>query len=182
MTETPGPDQGPSEGGQPAENTGGAFPPPESQPVPPPPPPVYDPAGQQPPPPPPGGWETQGQPQQQAWAPPPEQQYAVQPAYDASQAGAYGAPAPGYDPNAPYGIDPATGLPYSDKSKLVAGLLEIFVSGVGRMYMGQVGLGVAQLLVSIFTCGIGHLWSLIDGIMILVNDSPKDAQGRVLKQ
>jgi TM2 domain-containing membrane protein YozV len=91
-------------------------------------------------------------------------------------------PAPGYDPNAPFGIHPGTGLPYSDKSKLIAGLLQIFVSGVGRMYIGQVGLGVAQLLVAIFTCGIGALWSIIDGIMILVNDAPKDAQGRILKQ
>ena len=193
MTQTPGPEQGQPEGEQTAGNGGGAFPPPGSEP-PPPPPPLYDPSGQQQPPPPPppappGGWEAQ-QPQQgwapppeqpqQGWAPPQDQQYG-QPAYAA--AGAYGVPATqGYDPNAPYGIHPGTGLPYSDKSKLIAGILQIFVSGVGRMYIGQVGLGVAQLLVAIFTCGIGALWSIIDGIMILVNDAPKDAQGRILKQ
>jgi TM2 domain-containing membrane protein YozV len=138
---------------------------------------LYDPSAQQPPPPPPAGWESAGQQAQQGWAPPPGQ-YA-QPAYAAP--GAYGMPPQGYDPNAPYGIHPQTGLPYSDKSKLIAGILQIFISGVGRMYIGQVGLGVAQLLVAIFTCGIGALWSIIDGIMILVNDAPKDAQGRVLK-
>jgi TM2 domain-containing membrane protein YozV len=186
MTQTPGPDEGQPEGSQTPENGAGAFPPPGSEPVPPPPPPLYDASGQQPPPPPPpasGGWESTGQ--QQGWAPPPppqpqgwapqEQQYG-QPAY----AGAAGVPL-GYDPNAPYGIHPGTGLPYSDKSKLIAGILQIVISGVGRMYIGQTGLGIAQLLVAIFTCGIGALWSIIDGIMILVNDAPKDAQGRILK-
>src|SRR3954454_12583347 len=171
MTETPGPEQGQ----------------PEGESVPPPPPPLYDPSGEQPPPP-QEGWAPPPPPEQQGWAPPPppEQQYAqqqyAQPAYGAPQPAYAGAPVQGYDPNAPYGIHPATGIPYSDKSKLIAGLLQIFVSGVGRMYIGQVGMGVAQLLVAIFTCGIGALWSIIDGIMILVNDAPKDAQGRILKQ
>src|SRR5215467_10174418 len=74
------------------------------------------------------------------------------------------------------------GRPYSDKSKMVAGLLGIFLGGfgVGRFYTGHSGLGVAQLLVSVFTCGLGSLWGLIDGIMILVNGGT-DAQGRVLR-
>jgi len=91
-------------------------------------------------------------------------------------------PAPyGFNPAAPYGVDPLTGLPYSDKSKLVAGLLQVIIPlGIGRMYMGQTGLGVAQLLVTIFTCGIGGLWPFIDGIMILVGN-PRDANGRPMK-
>ncbi|MCZ9344600.1 TM2 domain-containing protein, partial [Streptomyces sp. TRM76130] len=50
-------------------------------------------------------------------------------------------------PEAPYGVDPK-GRPYSDKSKIVAGLLQIFLGGfgVGRFYVGSVGVGVAQLL------------------------------------
>ena len=73
------------------------------------------------------------------------------------------------------------GLPYSDKSKLVAGLLQVLIPlGIGRMYMGHTGLGVAQLLVTIFTCGIGALWPFIDGIMILVGN-PRDANGRPMK-
>ena len=142
-----------------------------------PPPPQGDPVagdgsqwGQTPPPPPPPSYE---QPQYQQ--PGYEQQAYQQPGYQ--QAAAY----PQGQPGAPYGIHPGTGIPYSDKQKLVAGLLNIFVAGVGRMYIGQVGLGVAQLLVTIFTCGIGALWPIIDGIIILTKDDAKDAQGRILK-
>jgi TM2 domain-containing membrane protein YozV len=86
--------------------------------------------------------------------------------------------APGY-PGYPQ-FDPATGQPLSDKTKLVAGLLNIFIAGVGRMYMGHVGIGVAQLIVAIVTCGLGALWSLIDGILILINGG-YDGQGRRLR-
>ena len=126
--------------------------------------------------------------------PPPYQQGYEQPAYQQPGYPQPGYPQPGYQqpgyaqpgypmpqPGAPYGIHPGTGIPYSDKSKLVAGLLQIFVAGVGRMYMGHVGLGIAQLCVAIFTCGIGVIWSFIDGILILTKDDPRDAQGRVLK-
>ncbi len=74
-----------------------------------------------------------------------------------------------------------TGAPYSDKSKMVAGLLQILLPlGIGRMYMGHTGIGVAQLLVAIFTCGLGSLWAFIDGIMILVGN-PRDGNGRPMK-
>ncbi len=138
------------------------------------------PGGQAPPPPPPPGY---GQPQYQQpqYQQPQYQQPQYQQGYDQGypQAG-YPQGQPGAQPGAPYGIHPGTGIPYSDKQKLVAGLLNIFVAGVGRMYMGNVGLGVAQLLVTIFTCGIGALWPLIDGIIILTSDS-KDAEGRILR-
>jgi TM2 domain-containing membrane protein YozV len=82
---------------------------------------------------------------------------------------------------APYGIHPGTGLPYSDKSKIVAGLLQVLLPlGIGRMYMGQTGLGVAQLLVTLLTCGVGAVWPFIDGILILVGDKT-DAEGRILR-
>ena len=42
-------------------------------------------------------------------------------------------------------------------------------------------IGVAQLLVTLVTCGIGALWPFIDGILILVNDTATDAQGRPLR-
>lgn len=70
----------------------------------------------------------------------------------------------------------------SDKSKLVAGLLGIFLGslGVGRFYMGDTKTGVWQLVVSLVTCGIGGLWGFIDGILILVNGGV-DGQGRPLR-
>jgi TM2 domain-containing membrane protein YozV len=81
---------------------------------------------------------------------------------------------PPYQPGYPTGV--------SDKSKLVAGLLGIFLGGfgVGRFYMGDTKTGVLQLVVTLVTCGFGSLWGLIDGILILVNGGV-DGQGRPLR-
>ncbi|XNL31542.1 TM2 domain-containing protein [Longispora sp. K20-0274] len=75
-----------------------------------------------------------------------------------------------------------TGEILSDKSKLVAGLLQIFLGGfgVGRFYTGHTNIAIAQILVTWLTCGLGSLWPLIDGILILVNGGT-DAQGRKLR-
>ncbi|WP_159772015.1 TM2 domain-containing protein [Streptomyces sp. HM190] len=82
------------------------------------------------------------------------------------------------DPNAPYGYDPY-GRPYSDKSKIVAGILSLFLGsfGVGRFYIGHVGLGLAQL----FTCGGLGIWALVDGIILLTSSNTTDSNGRVLR-
>ncbi|MFJ6741262.1 TM2 domain-containing protein [Streptomyces sp. NPDC091279] len=81
-------------------------------------------------------------------------------------------------PQAPFGVDPQ-GRPYSSKSKIVAGILQIFLGcfGVGRFYVGSVGVGVAQLL----TCGGLGFWALIDGIIFLVSNDRTDKQGNVLR-
>jgi TM2 domain-containing membrane protein YozV len=89
------------------------------------------------------------------------------------------------DPAAPYGRHPITGEPYSDKSKLVAGLLQLLgifgVVGIGRMYLGDVGLGIAQLIVGICTFFIGAwIWGIIDAILILT-DHVRDPYGRPLR-
>ena len=86
------------------------------------------------------------------------------------------------DPNAPYGYDPKTGLPYSDKQKIIAGILQLLLGGfgAGRFYTGHTGMAVAQLLLTFFVCGVGSIWALVDGIMILTGD-PTDAQGRPLR-
>ncbi|MGA8112141.1 MAG: TM2 domain-containing protein [Actinocatenispora sp.] len=79
-------------------------------------------------------------------------------------------------------VDPVTGQPLSDKTKLVAGLLGIFLGGfgVGRFYTGHIGLAIGQICATWLTCGLGAIWPLIDGIMILVNGGT-DAQGRKLR-
>jgi TM2 domain-containing membrane protein YozV len=124
----------------------------------PPPPDPTQPYGSAPPPPPP---------------PPPSPGYAGY-TPPGLPVGAYGVSS-----QAPYGLDPKTGIPYSDKSKVVAGLLQIFVPfGVGRFYIGDTGIGIAQAVVALFTCG---LWSIIDGIIMLVKDDTKDARGYILK-
>ena len=88
----------------------------------------------------------------------------------------------GYDPAAPYGRHPVTGLPYSDKSKTIAGLLQLLglvgIGGVGRFYIGDVGMGVAQLLLGM--CGVGLIWSIIDAVLILT-DKVDDPKGRPLR-
>ena len=114
-------------------------------------------------------------------APPPNYQpppnYPMPPQY----------PGPGgyVDPSAPFGRHPVTGEPLSDKSKVVAGLLQLLglfgLVGIGRIYLGYTGLGVAQLLVGLVTCGVGAvIWGIIDGILILT-DKVRDPQGRPLR-
>ncbi|MFJ1461543.1 TM2 domain-containing protein [Nocardia wallacei] len=90
--------------------------------------------------------------------------------------------APGMDPEAPFGRN-MYGEPYSDKSKMVAGLLQIFLGsfGVGRFYLGYPGLAVGQIAVTWLTCGIGGIWPLIDGIMILTG-KVRDQYGRPLQE
>ncbi|MDJ0411621.1 TM2 domain-containing protein [Rhodococcoides fascians] len=91
--------------------------------------------------------------------------------------------APGWvDPSAPYGRHPVTGEPFSDKQKLTAGLLNILlgVFGAGRFYLNQPGIAVAQIAVTWLTCGIGGIWPLIDGIMMLTG-SVRDEHGRPLR-
>jgi TM2 domain-containing membrane protein YozV len=112
---------------------------------------------------------------------PPPHDPGAPPPYPPYGSNAWGAPAQGVQPGAPYGIDPLTGLPYSERSKVIAGVLQILVPlGIGRFYMGQTNLGLAQLLVTIFTCGIGALWPFVDGILLLVGH-PVDAEGRPLR-
>lgn len=96
-------------------------------------------------------------------------------------------PYPGFypDPAAPYGRHPLTGEPLSDKSKVVAGLLQLLgligVVGIGRIYLGYTGLGIAQLIVGLITCGIGAvIWGLIDAVLILT-DRVRDPAGRPLR-
>jgi TM2 domain-containing membrane protein YozV len=132
--------------------------------APPPPPPAYG----APPPPPAYG------------APPPPPAYgAPPPGYGTPPppAGAYGQPYPGYAV-APY--DPQA------KSKLAAGLLGIFLGGFGvhRFYLGYTKIGVIQLIVTIFTCGIGSIWGFVEGILYLVgaNGYTTDSEGRPLRE
>ena len=108
--------------------------------------------------------------------PPPQGQYPP-------QAGPY--PPVYVDPAAPFGRHPLTGEPLSDKSKIVAGLLQLLglfgLVGIGRIYLGYTGLGVAQLIVGIVTCFIGAvIWGIIDAILILT-DKVRDPEGRPLR-
>ncbi len=96
-------------------------------------------------------------------------------------------PPPGiyFDPMAPYGRDPITGEPFSDKSKVVAGLLQLIglfgLVGFGRIYLGETGLGVIQLVVGVLTCGIGAIiWGIVDAVLIFTGNV-RDTAGRPLR-
>ncbi len=89
------------------------------------------------------------------------------------------------DPAAPYGRHPLTGEPLSDKSKLVAGLLQLVglfgLVGIGRIYLGDTKLGVIQLIVGLVTCGAGAIiWGIVDAVLILT-DKVRDPAGRPLR-
>ena len=122
-------------------------------------------------------------PPQQPGYPPPGQYAAARAISAAGQCGQY---PPAYmDPAAPYGRHPLTGEPLSDKSKVVAGLLQLLgllgLVGIGRIYLGYTGLGIAQLVVGLITCGIGAvIWGIIDAVLILT-DKVRDPEGRPLR-
>lgn len=141
-----------------------------------------------------GGDPGNVEPQGNSGYPPPGQGYPPAGAQGYPPPGAAGYP-PGYpppaypgaypDPMAPYGRHPMTGEPLSDKSKTVGGLLQLLgligLVGIGRIYIGDTGLGVTQLIVGLITCGIGAvIWGVIDAVLFLT-DKVRDPQGRPLR-
>lgn len=96
-------------------------------------------------------------------------------------------PAPGYGAPA-YGAPAMPGA----KSKMAAGLLGIFLGGLGvhNFYLGYTTKAVIQLVVSIvgslITFGLAGLameiWGLVEGIMILTGKIVVDGKGMPLGQ
>jgi hypothetical protein len=70
----------------------------------------------------------------------------------------------------------------SSKNRVVAGVLNLLLPGVGRMYLGHVGVGICQLFLCLCTGGLGHLWSLIDGIVMLAGGKLRDGEGRLVRK
>lgn len=73
------------------------------------------------------------------------------------------------------------------KSKIAAGLLGIFLGGFGvhNFYLGYTGKAIAQLLITLLSCGflafVSSIWGLIEGILILTGSMNVDAEGNPLK-
>ncbi len=77
------------------------------------------------------------------------------------------------------GAQPGAPVNPEAKSKMAAGLLGIFLGawGIHNFYLGNTSRGVIQIVVTIVTCGIGGIWGLIEGIMILCGSINTDANG-----
>lgn len=72
------------------------------------------------------------------------------------------------------------------KSKIAAGILGIFLGSLGihNFYLGYNGKAVAQLLMTVLSCGllsvVTAIWGLIEGILILTGSINVDAEGNPL--
>lgn len=101
---------------------------------------------------------------------------------------------PGAFPGRPQTVGYARTGTVGPKSKLAAGLLGIFLGGLGihRFYLGYTGIGLLMLLLSLaggasfficlpgVGCGIVWLWGLIEGIVCLCGGM-RDADGMELR-
>lgn len=73
------------------------------------------------------------------------------------------------------------------KSRLVAGLLGIFLGSLGihNFYLGNKDKAMAQLLISVLSCFtlavVSEIWGLIEGILILCGNINVDGNGNPLK-
>ena len=82
-------------------------------------------------------------------------------------------PVGGSDPN----------VQYSEKSRIAAGLLGIFLGSIGvhSFYLGKTGKGIVQIIVTVITLSIGGFWGFIEGIIIIAGGKTRDGQGKLLK-
>jgi TM2 domain-containing membrane protein YozV len=127
------------------------------------------------PPPPPPDWNSGDVPPVSSAAPP--GQTFTKLGYSVQDAPASGPVAVGYDMGG-FAHPTAYATPVSDRSRVLAGVLQMLIPGVGRMYLGYAAIGVLQLLLAM--CVVGYIWSFIDGVMMLIGTVKMDGYGRKL--
>jgi TM2 domain-containing membrane protein YozV len=88
---------------------------------------------------------------------------------------AYRPAVPRPEPLTPLSVD------VSSKSKVVAGLLGIFLGwcGAHRFYLGFPGVGIVMILSNVL-CGFGAIWGFVEGILCLAG-AMRDSEGRPLR-
>ena len=158
-------------------------------------PPGYGPPQNPPAPPPPGYPAQPSYPQPVPYPDDPSYPYPGYPPPGYPPPGYRPTPGYGVDPQAPYGRDPVTGKPLSDKSAMAAGFLQLFLGflGIGRFYIGSTTIAALQLSLGLFAfffslfCFLGFpllfgvmIWAVIDAIMIFTGSVP-DNYGRKLR-
>jgi len=74
------------------------------------------------------------------------------------------------------------------KSVIVAALLAFFLGtlGIHNFYLGYTSKAVAQLLISLLSCGMGavivQVWAIVEGVQLLTGSINMDANGIPLKK
>jgi len=90
-----------------------------------------------------------------------------------------------YPPELAPGAGLQTAIATGARSKVVAGLLALFLGtlGVHRFYLGQSRIGVTMLLISVLSFGLlapaVAIWALVECVLIFTGGI-RDAQGRPL--
>ena len=71
---------------------------------------------------------------------------------------------------------------YSSRNKVVAGVLGILLGafGIHRFYLGFIGIGILQIVLTIVTGGLAAVWGLVEGILCLTGQM-KDVDGLPLR-
>jgi TM2 domain-containing membrane protein YozV len=69
------------------------------------------------------------------------------------------------------------------KSRIAAALFGIFLGslGVHRFYLGYIGTGIIQIILTFITFGFGGVWGFIEGIVIIAGGFKTDAKGIPLR-
>lgn len=71
---------------------------------------------------------------------------------------------------------------HKNRYRKVAGLLGIFLGGFGihSFYLGDRAMGIAHIVVTIGTFGVGYIWGIVEGILILCGRVKTDGDGMPL--
>lgn len=121
---------------------------------------------------------------QQSYYQPPRYTQQYQPPYNEPQP-PYQQP---YAPN-PYGQQQGYQNPYTaqkvyaQKSRIAAALLGILFGafGVHNFYQGRIGIGIAQLAITVVSCGwlsvVSVIWGMVEGIQLLQGKKLVDGHG-----
>lgn len=76
------------------------------------------------------------------------------------------------------GVEQPTGnardMELQDSKRIPAGIFALLLGGIGvhKFYLGYTGAGIIQILITICTCGAGHIIPLIEGIIYLCKSDP----------
>ena len=70
----------------------------------------------------------------------------------------------------------------SSRNKVVAGLLGLFLGSLGahRFYLGFIGIGILQMVLTFATCGVAGFWGFVEGILCLAGQM-RDVDGLPLR-